>query len=86
MHRPFKHALNAPVIGQLEETAHHLHDVLPDALGVIRLAEPVADEQRRFVLADERHQRLGIKEFFLHELAEIVANPVFIARDNRRMP
>jgi len=85
VHRPLEHALNAAVVGQLKEAAHHLHDVLPDALGVIRLAEPVADKQSRFMFANQRHQRLGIQKFLLHEPAEIVANPVFITRDNRRM-
>lgn len=37
------------------------------------------------MLANKRHQRLGIEEFLLHELAKIVANPVLVARDNCRM-
>ncbi len=85
MHRPFEQALNAPVIGQLQKTAHHLHQVQPDTLGIVGLAEPGANHLRRFIAADQRHQRLGIEKLLLHELAEIIANPVFIARDNRRM-
>jgi hypothetical protein len=34
---------------------------------------------------NECDQRLGVEKFFLHELPEIVADAVFIARNNRRM-
>ena len=85
MHRAFEQALNAPVVSQLKKTAHHLHQMQPDALGVVGLAEPCANHLCGLIAADQRHQRLGIQKLLLHELAEIVANPVFIARDDRRM-
>ena len=85
MHRAFEQALNAPVVGEFEKTAHHLHQMQPDALGVVGLAEPGANHLCGLIAADQRHQRLGIQKLLLHELAEIVANPVFIARDDRRM-
>lgn len=52
MHRAFEHPLNAPVVGQLKESAHHLHQMQPDALGVVRLAEPGTDHVRGFIAAD----------------------------------
>ena len=85
MHRAFEQALDAPVVGQFEKTAHHLHQMQPDALGVIRLAEPGSYHLCGLIAADQRHQRLGIQKLLLHELAEIVADSVLIARDDRRM-
>ena len=70
--------------GQLNYGAY-LQQMLADPPRVFRLAEPVTEHQRRFIAADQRHQRLGIQKLLLHKLAEIVADPVFIARDNRRM-
>ena len=85
MHRPAQQALNARIVGELEKPAHHLQQMLADPPRVFRLAEPVTEHQRRFVAADQRHQRRCIKKFFLHEIAEIIGYPVLIARDNRRM-
>ena len=85
MDRALKQALNTRIIGKFEKTAHDLQQMLTNAAGVFWLAKPVANQQRRFVTSNQCHQRLGIEKFFLHELAEIFANPVFITRDNRRM-
>lgn len=85
VHRPFEQALNASIVGEFEKTAHHLHQMQPDALGVVGLAEPCADHLGRFIAANQRDQRLRVEKLLLHKLAEIVADPVFIARDNRRM-
>ena len=85
MDRALKQALNTRIIGQFKKTAHDLQQMLTNAAGVLRLTKPVANQQRRFVTSNQCHQRLGIEKFFLHELTEIFANPVFITRDNRRM-
>ena len=85
MHRPLDQPLNARVVGQFEKTTHDLQQMLANTLGVFRLAEPVADQQRRFMAADQRDQRLGIEKFFLHKLTEVFADPILIARDNRRV-
>ena len=80
-----KQALNTRIIGQFKKTTHDLQQMLTNAAGVFWLTKPVANQQRRFVTSNQCHQRLGIEKFFLHELTEIFANPVFITRDNRRM-
>ena len=85
VHRPLDQPLNARVVGQFEKTAHDLQQMLADALGVFRLAEPVADQQRRFMAADQGYQRLGIEEFLLYKLTKIFADPILIARDNSRV-
>ncbi|MNR46164.1 hypothetical protein D3C85_1650950 [compost metagenome] len=55
MHRALEQLLNAPVVSELQKSAHHLNQMLPDALGVFRLAKPGADHLRRFVAANQRH-------------------------------
>ena len=60
--------------------------MLADPTRVFRLAEPVTEHQRRFIAPDQRDQRGRIEKFFLHEIAEIIGNPVLITRNNRRMP
>ena len=52
MHRAFEQALNAPVVSQLKKTAHHLHQMQPDALGVVGLAEPGTNHLGRLVAAN----------------------------------
>ena len=68
--RAAQQALNARIVGELEEAAHYLQQMLAHPPGVRRLAEPVAEHQGRFIATDERHQRGRIEKFFLHKLAD----------------
>ena len=85
MYRAFKQVFDACVVCQLQKSAHDLHQVLADTTGVIRLAEPDTNHLRWLMTVNECHQRLGVEKFFLHELAEVVANAIFIAWDNGRV-
>ena len=83
--RPLDQPLNAGVVGEFEKTAHDLQQMLANSLGVFRLAEPVTDQQRRFMAADQGDQGLGVEKFFLHKLTKVLPDPILIAWDNRRM-
>jgi len=56
-----------------------------NAIGVARRVQPLRQHLRRIVAANQRQQRIGIEEFLLHKATQILANAIFVARNNCRM-